>query len=556
VSDRAHGRRRESWALALVFALLCCAALGIAGRHLDVPGLYYDEVIQAEPAVQFLAEDGKPSQIPGARTVRLFGGWFPVMIQPYMGALKSQVLIPVFAAFGPTAASLRLATLGLSLVGLLFTLLWTREVLGARVAIVATALLALDPSFLWIGRHDWGSFALGLIGRCGGLYFLTCGWTRRSPLHLFAGGLCLGLGIYNKVDFVPFLAAAAVAAVAVLPSIVGDALRSRGLRPLPAALGLLLGAGPMIAGVGAVFAATRSVARRQAEVSGDWTEKLHTFATMLDGSYFHRLMLSGGSFERMFDIDSAATGPFLGAFLACLVFLGASLWRDRRRGALDPAEAFVWLTTLLLAVGIFLTPRTVRIHHSLNLYPFPQLVVAIALVRFGAAAARPLRRAAAAALLAAIVAGSLVVNFRTLESLQSSGGKGRWSDALADFAGELAQQPDAVTVSLDWGFHGPLRFAARDLALLEPIWALRRAHLPGRAWSFAGSPRHVYLVFEDYLAVFDFGPQFLAMARELEPEEVSSRRHLDREGDLAFVSLRFAREHRLRYDGSFTAELP
>jgi hypothetical protein len=556
VSERAHGRWREGRVLALVFALLCCVALGIAARDLDVPGLYYDEVIQAEPAVQFLAEDGRPSGIPGARTIRLFGGWFPVMIQPYMGALKSQALIPIFAAFGPSAASLRVATLGSSLVGLLFTLLWTREVLGARVAIVATVLLAVDPSFLWIGRHDWGSFALGLVCRSGGLYFLTTGWKQSSPARLFAGGLCLGLGLYNKIDFGPFIAAAALAGVAVLPRIVSDAVRSRGLRPLPAVLGFGFGAGPMIAGAGAVFAATRSVVQRQAEVSGDWAEKLHSFTTMLDGSYFHRLMLAGGSFERMFDIDGAAAGPFLGAFLACLVFLGASLWRDRRRGALEPAEAFVWLTTLALAAGLFLTPRTVRIHHWLNLYPFPQLVVAIALMRFGAAAAaRPLRRVAATALLAAIVAGSLVVDFRTFEDIRSSGGKGRWSDSLADFAGELAQRPGAVTVSLDWGFHGPLRFAARDLALLEPIWTLRNAHLPGRAWSFAGTPRHVYLVFEDDLAVFDFGPQFLAMARDMEPGEVSIRHHVDREGDLAFLSLRFARDHRLRYDGAFTAEL-
>jgi hypothetical protein len=556
VSERPHGRWREGRILALAFALLCCVAVGIAGHDLDLPGLYYDEVIQAEPAVQFLAEDGRPSGIPGARTIRLFGGWFPVMIQPYMGALKSQALIPVFAAFGPSATSLRLATLGLSLVGLLFTLLWTREVLGVRVAIVATALLAVDPSFLWIGRHDWGSFALGLICRCGGLTFLTTGWRQSSPARLFAGGLCLGLGLYNKIDFGVFIAAAALAGVAVLPRIVGDALRSRGLRPLPAVIGFLLGAGPMIAGAGAVFAATRSVVHRQAEVSGDWAEKLHTFATMLDGSYFHRLMLAGGSFERMFEFDGAAAGPFLGAFLACGVFLGASLWRDRRRGALDPAEAFVWLSTLALAIGIFLTPRTVRVHHTLNLYPFPQLVVAIALVRFGAAAAsRPLRRVAAAAMLAAIVAGSLVVDFRTFESMRSSGGKGRWSNALADFAGELAGRPGSVTVSLDWGFHGPLRFAARDIALVEPIWKLRSSHLPGRAWSFAGTPRHVYLVFEDDLAVFDFGPKFLAMVRDMGPEDVNIRRHLDGEEDLAFLSLRFARDHRLRYDGAFTAEL-
>jgi hypothetical protein len=560
VNEAPPTRRRERLALALSFVLFSCIALGVVGRHLEVPGLYYDEVIQAEPAVQFLADDGRPSRIPGARTIRLFGGWFPVMVQPYMGAVKSHALMPAFAAFGATAASLRLTTLTWSLVGLLFAMLWAREVLGTRVALVAAALLAVDPSFLWTSRHDWGSFALGFLCRCGGLYFVTTGWTHRTTWRLFAGGLCLGLGVYNKIDFGVLVVAAGLALAIALPRVVSEAVRSRGLRPLPAALGFLLGAGPMIAAAGAVLAATHNVVRRQAEGSGDWVEKVHALVAMLDGSYFHKLMLAGGSFEGMFEAPGASTGLFLVAFLACGVALGAQLWRDRRRGELDPAQAFVWLATLAVALGLFLTPRTVRIHHTLNLYPFPQLVVAIVLVRLweeapGGAPARRLRRAVASAALCAVLAGSVHVNFRTLETVRESGGKGRWSDALGDFAAELASQPGAVAVSLDWGFDGPLRYAARDLALVEPIWEMRRARLSGRAWTFAGTPRHVYLVFEEDLAVYDFGPKFLVMVRNTAPGSVSIRRHLDREGDLAFLSVRFARPHQLTYRGEFEARM-
>jgi len=202
-------------------------------------------------------------------------------------------------------------------------------------------------------------------------------------------------------------------------------------------------------------------------------------------------------------------------------------------------------------------PRGVRIHHTLNLYPFPQLVVAVALVRLDST--RPggalARRLAAAALLFAVLAGSLVVNVRTLATIRESGGKGRWSDTLADFGAELAGQPGAVVVSLDWGFHGPLRFAARDLAGIEPIWTLRRAGRAKRAWSFAGTPQHVYVFFDEDLAVFDFGSRFRAMLDGVPSESVSVRRHVDREGDLAFLSVRFARPHRLTYAGEFEVEL-
>jgi hypothetical protein len=283
---------------------------------------------------------------------------------------------------------------------------------------------------------------------------------------------------------------------------------------------------------------------------------------MLDGSYFHRLMLSGGSFEGMFQVEQSASGVFALAFAAALVALAATLWRDRRRGELDAGQAFLWLATALIALGLFLTPRAVRIHHVLNLYPFPQLVVATVLVRLftvgpGDSARRSLRRAGAVALLTAVLAGNLFVNAKIVETIRVSGGKGRWSDSLGAFAAELNARPGAVAVGLDWGFAGPLQWAARELEVREPIWAMRRARPSRQKWEIDGGPEHVYLVFEEELAVFEFGEKFLALVNELPPGDASVRRHTDREGDVAFLSVRFARPHRIAYhSGRFEVDMP
>jgi hypothetical protein len=550
-------RRPEMGTHLVVFALLCTLAIALAGRHLDAPGTYYDEVIQAEPSVQFLAEDGRPSGIPGARTIRLFGGWFPITIQPYMGALKSQLLIPTFAVFGASVPTLRAATLAFALVGLLFAMLWAREALGVRIALVAGLLLVTDPSFLLTARHDWGSFALGFCCRCGGLYFLTLGWRLGSIVPPFVAGLLFGLGVYNKIDFGVFLAATAVALILTLPHIVREPFRALSRQALPAGFGFALGAAPMIAGATAVLSATGNVFRRQSHGAGDWAEKLHTFTATLDGSYFHELMLAGGSFERMAQVPNAASSPFLVVFVLSFLYLAFALWRDRRAGDLDSAQAFTCAATLLIAVGILLTPRTVRIHHALNIYPFPQYVVALALVRIHSrreGGSGAIRRAASIAALVLLVAGNLLVTTRSLDHMRSTGGKGRWSDSLDAFAHELSSRPDTVAVSLDWGFDGPLRFGARNLEFVEPIWSMRSAHRPGRAWRYSGTARHVYLLYDEDFAVFGFGPKFLAAVRSIDPESVEIRRHTDREGDATFVSVRFARPHRLTYDGEFKLE--
>ena len=65
----------------------------------------------------------------------------------------------------------------------------------------------------------------------------------------------------------------------------------------------------------------------------------------------------------------------------------------------------------------------------------------------------------------------------------------------------------------------------------------------------------MYLVYEGDYAVFDYGERLLEAVRELPPGAVVIRRHDDRVGDVAFLSIRFARDHRLAYDGNFAVDI-
>jgi hypothetical protein len=546
---------RESSALAAGFGVLCLCVFALMARNLDEPGLYYDEVIQATPASEFLREGGEPLRIPGARNTWLFGGWFPLMTQPYMGALKSQLLIPTFAAFGATRETLRLTTLAWSCLGLGLLMLWARRLFGLRVALLAGAFLAFDPSFLFVSRHDWGSVALALVLRGGGLYLATTGWLRASLVRLAAGGLLLGLGIYNKIDFAPFLAGAGLALLLVVPRAFWQTLRAQPARALAAAGGFAVGAAPMLVTLSGVWAATRAMFRSQEVRASDLAEKLHTWLSMLDGSYFHELMLAGGAFEHLSEVEGVAAGPFLVVLVASAVWLAARLWREARRGAFDRAQAFVLIAMLLTALGLLATPRAARIHHTMNVYPLPQLVVAIVASRLWGARDRKAwaRRVLVGIGVAAVLGGSLRIDLRTLETIHESGGRGRWSNALERFARELPD--DASVVSLDWGFHAPLRFTRPELQLEEPVWRMQGARGAGPGVSLLGDPQHVYLVQEPEYQVFDTGRALLEAVRGLPMGAVTVREHADGRGETAFHSIRFARSHHLVYHGSFEVRL-
>jgi hypothetical protein len=532
-----------------VWLALGALALALAARGLSAPGLYYDEVIQAEAAREFLDANGSPLRIPGATSTRVFGRWLPLFTQPYMGALKSQLLIPSFAVFGASGASLRLTTLAWGLLALLLAMLLAHRLLGLGAALLAGALLAVDPSFLFVSRHDWGSFALALLLRCAGLYLFATGWSRRSQARAFGAGLCWGLGVYNKLDFAVPLAAAALALCVVAPRAVAEALRTQPRRLLPVAAGFLLGASPLLGELDMARFVTRD-ALSMPPHPDLWREKLGALRCMLDGSYFDRLMRAGGSFQRMFDVEGAASSPFLVIYGLAIAWLAGRLALRARRGVWEPVPAFVLATAVFSSLGILATPKTVRIHHALGAFPFPQYVAALAILGLAGRPGQRVRRAAAAGVAALAIGGGLWASLRTFDTIARSHGKGRWSDAIEDLVPELSAEPESIAVSLDWGFHAQLHFLDRGLGIQEPIWGITRRSRHAGPWSFEGDGRMRYLLWDRDFAVFPVGPAFLESVRGIDSSRIAIRRHADHEGDPAFVSVRIAGPHRIVYRGA------
>jgi hypothetical protein len=532
-------------------ALACAAlALGLAGRGLECPGLNYDEVIQAEPALWFLRAEASPPEVPGARSVTLFGRPFPWLTQPYMGALKSQLLLPVFAFADADAHSLRLATLALALAGLACAMAFARRAFDLPTALLLGLLLAVDPSFLFTSRHDWGSFAAGFLLRSLALLLLLDGWQRRSAARLCAGGVCAGLSIYNKIDSaVPVLALGAALAAA-WPGCL-RLLRERRCEAGVALAGLALGSSPVWLRALRVFEAARHAAF--AHDPGEPAEKLSALVHTLDGSYFERLMRAGGSFERLAEQSAATATPFLALFALASLALAWWVARDRREGRDARALRFALLAALFCLAAMLAVPRAIRIHHVLNAWPFPQLVVALAAREAWrrAGAQRIWARAGVALALGAALVGALRADVATLDSMRSSCGHGRWSDALARLAPELARE-HARAVCLDWGFAGPLRFAQPGLRIDEAVWRLRAKQPP----ALTGDANDVYLFFQRDYQVYPYGLALAQALTALPPGAATLTRHADRAGETAFVSLRFAGPHRLVYrDGRFQVEL-
>src|SRR5262245_56133012 len=139
----------------------------------------------------------------------------PLLLMPYIGALKAWLYMPIFGTFGVSPATIRIPAVLLSAATLLLGYGIGRRFLRPPLAIVFLLLMATDPAFIIQSRLDWGPVVIGLFLKLLALWFLTEVLTRGSGLA-FAGFLtACALGVFDKLTFSWFANGAIVAGVLV-----------------------------------------------------------------------------------------------------------------------------------------------------------------------------------------------------------------------------------------------------------------------------------------------------------------------------------------------------
>jgi hypothetical protein len=462
------------------WAAVACVVAGfvvLASWRVRLPGLYYDELFQETTALAFV-KGGLASQaavLPGTQ-ISLLGHPLPVMANSYIGAVKTISFSPVAAVFGITPASVRFFTISVAALSLLAYAAFARIIFRSGiVAVVATALLALDPSFVFFSRVDFGPSVFMFLLKGLALWQLAVWWRTRRLSSLVVGSLALGLGVYDKANFLWIVVAVPLAALLV---------RAREVRARLDRRQLAFAGGAFL--VGCLPLVVYNLA---------WPPR--TLLPVLHGS----LHIAGGNqaggpitqlhqrFEQLVDLlDGTTIVGLLGELgprppllpilcgVAAVAILAASL--DRRLRPRLVAARFVVLAGLLVLLASALTPGGSYAHHVLLTYPFPHLAVAafavqlhpLARVRVGAAVAGALGALAGAAVVAA--AGvSLATDTQLLSRLSETGGNGNFSDAIYDLNHYLsAQGASSGFVALDWGIYQNLIGLSQGRLRGDELW--------------------------------------------------------------------------------------
>ncbi len=436
----------------LALGLACCLPILAGCALIPYAGIQMDEALFAAPYYQGVQREFR---------LRIFHHDIPLMVMSYIGTLKTVLYWPLMALFraGFEAHPLRAAwvfRLPMVLAGALTVFIFfqlTKRAAGQRAAVIGALLLGSDPTFLLTNTFDWGPVALEHLFLVTGCFFLVKFAQERLPRDLPWGCFFLGLALWNKAIFVWALAGLLCGTVLVFGREVSKMI-TRGHLAMAAA-GFLLGSLPFMIYNG----------HRRGET---FRTNSHLEPRSAPAKFIHLRNALGGNglFGYLVaEEDSAKTKP-----AASLTGRVAAFIRDRlgahRRGGMEYAVLLAILAVPLwwrsraarfslvfCAVAWFLMASTrdagASVHHTVLLWPFPQLFVAVTL------AAIPWERVGALLCLGLVGLNLLVINQYLLQ-FERDGADGPFSDAIYSLSTQLSPVPGQMIYVLDWGIQTPL----------------------------------------------------------------------------------------------------
>ena len=426
----------------------------IAAGSIFIPliGLQYDEALFAEAIYHPRAE---------FHYIQLGHSRIPTMIMTYVGALKAWLYRPIFGIFGPGVYSLRLPMVLAGATSLWIFFLLLRRIADHRIAVVGCLLLAVDASYLLTCVFDWGPVALQHLLLLGGGLLLVRFYQTMSNVPLWWGFFLWGLAMWDKALAIWLLSGIGIAAILTFPRQIFAVTTKK--RVLLAAVAFLLGALPLV---------ICNIEERGATFRGNFSRDTASIPAKLqfliraadEGLFWVTLedwqtptphQPQGWLQTASSRISEAAGRPrrhFLSyAFLLALIaapFAGGKALRIVIFGLIVMAVAWSQMAINGSTGG--------SVHHTILLWPLPQLIIAVSLV----AASRRLGRAGLPALAAVmtvfLIAGLLVVNENYVLAWRNGGGSA-WTDAIFRLSDSFRRSPPKQVLCVEWGILGQLR---------------------------------------------------------------------------------------------------
>ncbi|HSE39445.1 MAG TPA: glycosyltransferase family 39 protein [Acidobacteriota bacterium] len=443
-------------AYAAIALYLICSLL-----FLEKPGLYYDETFFVNVALG--NKDGSFIELEAP-----IGKYrIPLMLMPYIGALKSYFYFPIFKFFGTSPATVRLPPIFLGLLTFFLTYLVVRNTLGSKIGVASIILFATDPSFIFMNKLDLGPIAFMMLFKMLSLLLLFRWLKEGSAWMLFLACLIMGLGIFDKVVFLWYVAAVAISLLLVFWPTVKTVLNAKRLVISTFCIFLFL-IPPLIANVRSSWNLFKQRNVLNTSLIETFRFRRILFDNTLDGRALYQWVNledlasksppPNANNKNLLKVDSVLRSlPVVHTLMSYATIFSIVLlplftlfgWIDDRRFVIFYLCVFV-----LTATFIYITDMATGPHHVLMLYPFQYVLIATLL--FGTQNKFSSRMLIRVFVLILLVLANLIIDARYVSSFGLMGGSGTWSDAIYDLAKYGQKQNNKTFLLMDWGLSNQL----------------------------------------------------------------------------------------------------
>lgn len=511
----------------LLFALLF---LCLGFILIPYAGLQADEVLFTGPL------HGAATEVFAAH---LLHHKIPLMQLSYLGALKTLVYWPLFWISTGSVYAIRLPMVLAGAITIVIFYKWTGSFAGPGGALLAAALLATDPAFLLTDTFDWGPVALQHLLVVSGCFLIARGrWSW--------GAFLFGLALWNKAIFAWTLAGLTLATLLVFPGTVRAGLASR-RRWTRALLAFALGSLPLL----------YFNLKHPNSTLGDNTHfsfenfpvKYQELKAAIDGSGLFGFMVAPDSEQSRREPQSpqGRAASWVSDHLsrreknlmpyAVLIAIASVLlwWHSPGR----PAALFAAICGACIFLAMAATRNAgTSIHHTVLLWPMPQLLVGAAL---GALPWRWLR----ASLATLLIGANLLVVSQYIAQFERNGSNGSFTDAINPLAESLAPRSGENIYFIDWGIREPVDYLLRGRSNLSESFPLliQATPDPGQRRKVDAMILDPKALFVDHLAALEVfsgvGAHLEAIARSDGYEKIPIQTVADRNGRAVFQVFRF-----------------
>jgi len=419
------------------------------------PGLYYDEVLFVRPIV---------SKNTSVYELTLWGMRIPIMVMPYLGALKSWIYAPIAQLIGISAFSIRILPILTGMFSLILIYKTARILLDNKSALIFLIILSTLPSYIFHVRLDWGPVALSILFRSILIYSLVKYTKTKNITWLAVAGFSIGLGVFDKLTHLWFVFGIIGGILLVKPKLKYITSTDTMLF----LIFILVGSTPLL-----LYIYSAGLHQILGEPIIKYQEFLAHFGYK---SWLLIWTLSGNS---VFDVINnhdilrdcvihqpnlsqciLKIRPFAFPFSIAPILLIPAIFK-----ALFSKNTYLKISVIsfiAIFLQIVISYRARGSHHLMMLFPLAEFIIFSYILSHNRIFVKYL-------LFFLLISSNLITDFKYLASIKTNGGTGLWSARIYDLCNYIKTNPHFY-VFMDWGFQAPLSVLNCSSSYSELFW--------------------------------------------------------------------------------------